>query len=133
MDWLDLEAGPGVDFVLDDPHTLPFGDAEFDAVVSSSVFEHTDFFWELFKEMCRCVKPGGHIYINAPSTGPYHPFPHDSWRFYSDAGYSLEKWSAHCGYPVKAHHISVDTGTNSVILLLFFLDSMIKRYLQIIN
>ena len=61
--------------------------------------------------MCRCVKPGGHIYVNAPSTGPHHPFPHDSWRFYSDAGISLEKWSIECGYPVMAHHVSVDTNT----------------------
>mgnify|MGYP001166541216 FL=1 len=112
-EWIgaDLEAGPGVDVVLEDPHKLPFEDASFDVVLSSSVFEHTDFFWELFKEKCRCVKPGGYIYINAPSTGEYHPYPHDSWRFYRDAGYSLEKWSVHCGYPVKAHHLSVDSGT----------------------
>ena len=70
-EWIgaDLEAGPGVDVVLEDPHKLPFEDASFDVVLSSSVFEHTDFFWELFKEKCRCVKPGGYIYINAPSTG----------------------------------------------------------------
>jgi len=113
-EWIgvDLEEGPGVDVVLEDPHKLPFPDNSFDAVISSSVFEHADFFWEIFKEKCRCVKPGGHIYINAPSTGEYHPYPSDSWRFYRDAAFSLEKWSRVCGYPVRTHHASVDTGTH---------------------
>ena len=101
----------GVDIVLENPHKLPFSDETFDVVLSSSVFEHTDFFWELFKEKCRCVKPGGYIYINAPSAGEYHGHPTDSWRFYRDAGFSLEKWSKFCGYPVRAIHCSVDTNT----------------------
>ena len=108
---VDLQEGAGVDYVLSDPHHLPFPDASFDAVVSSSVFEHTEFFWELFKEKCRCVKPGGYIYINAPSSGEYHGYPTDSWRFYRDAAFSLEKWSKVCGYPVRTLHASVDTGT----------------------
>ena len=47
---VDLEEGPGVDIVLTDPHKLPFEDNSFDVILSSSVFEHTEFFWELFKE-----------------------------------------------------------------------------------
>jgi SAM-dependent methyltransferase len=108
---VDLEEGPGVDYVLDDPHKLPFSDSTFDAIISSSVFEHADFFWEIFKEKCRCVKPGGYIYINAPSTGEYHGYPTDSWRFYRDAAFSLEKWAGICGYPVRTIHASVDEGT----------------------
>jgi len=112
-EWIgvDIAPGPGVDIVLENPHKLPFSDETFDVVLSSSVFEHTDFFWELFKEKCRCVKPGGYIYINAPSAGEYHGHPTDSWRFYRDAGFSLEKWSKFCGYPVRAIHCSVDTNT----------------------
>ena len=108
---VDLEEGPGVDIVLTDPHKLPFEDNSFDVILSSSVFEHTEFFWELFKEKCRCVKPGGYIYINAPSSGEYHPYPTDSWRFYRDAAFSLEKWAQHCGYPAKTLHASVDSDT----------------------
>lgn len=108
---VDLEEGPGVDIVLDDPHKLPFEDCSFDAVLSSSVFEHTEFFWELFKEKCRCVKPGGYIYINAPSSGEYHPYPTDSWRFYRDAGFSLEKWAKKCGYHITPLHVSTDSET----------------------
>ena len=46
-----------------------------------------------FKEMCRIVKPTGYIYVNAPSAGPYHMYPGDNWRFYSDAGHALAYWS----------------------------------------
>jgi hypothetical protein len=31
--------------------------------------------------------------LNVPSTGPYHKYPGDNWRFYSDAGQALAYWS----------------------------------------
>ena len=43
--------------------------------------------------MCRIVKPTGYIYVNAPSASPYHMYPGDNWRFYSDAGQTLAYWS----------------------------------------
>ena len=50
---VDLEEGPGVDIVLNDPHKLPLIlTLNCDAIVSSSVFEHTDFFGNYLK---RCV------------------------------------------------------------------------------
>jgi hypothetical protein len=44
--------------------------------------------------MTRIIKPTGFIYINAPTAGPYHSYPGDNWRFYSDAGQALAFWSA---------------------------------------
>jgi hypothetical protein len=43
--------------------------------------------------MARVVKPGGFIYLNAPSNGYVHNHPLDVWRFYPDAGIALEKWA----------------------------------------
>ena len=43
--------------------------------------------------MTRIIKPSGYIYINAPTTGHYHCYPGDNWRFYSDAGQALAYWS----------------------------------------
>tara|TARA_B100001250_G_scaffold283704_1_gene245773 strand:- start:227 stop:769 length:543 start_codon:yes stop_codon:yes gene_type:complete len=113
-DWIgvDITKGPGVDIVLKDPHKIPFPDGYFDASIASSVYEHVLFPWELFKEQCRCVKVGGHIYINAPSTGDYHPYPIDAWRFYLDSARSLQHWAAKAGYPVFCHHASTDAGTH---------------------
>jgi len=94
---VDIEAGPGVDHVLADPYVLPFDDASFDTVVSSSCFEHTPFFWLAFLEQVRVLKPGGFLYASAPSNGPYHGYPYDHWRFYPDAGLALEAWARRCG------------------------------------
>jgi len=88
----DLGAGKGVDVVLEDPHHLPFPDASFDAVVSTSCFEHDTFFWLTFLECLRVLRLGGHFYLNAPSNGVYHTYPDDNWRFYPDAGRALVKW-----------------------------------------
>ncbi len=97
---IDLAAGPGVDIVLKDAWSYPFPDASFDVVVSTSTFEHDRLFWLTFLEMCRVLKPGGFIYINAPSNGNYHTYPLDCWRFYPDAGVALEAWAQRMGRPI---------------------------------
>ncbi len=97
---VDMEAGPCVDVVLTDPLKLPFADREVDCTISSSTFEHVGFFWELFLELCRITKPGGYIYINAPSNGEFHRYPADYWRFYPDAGLGLAEWANHSGIDV---------------------------------
>ena len=83
-----------------------FDDCSVDLIVSTSCFEHDPCFWLTFKEMTRIVKTSGYIYINAPTSGPYHTYPGDNWRFYSDAGQALSYWSGkqianETIYPVK--------------------------------
>jgi SAM-dependent methyltransferase len=84
---------------------FPFPDESFDLIVSTSCFEHDPCFWMTFREMARVIKKGGYIYMNAPSNGPYHGYPGDNWRFYSDAGQALAYWSGKTidgkSYPVK--------------------------------
>ena len=77
---IDLAAGPGVDLVLDDPYVYPFPDGHFDCVISTSCLEHDRMFWLTFLECSRVLSPRGVLYINAPSGGPYHGYPHDYWR-----------------------------------------------------
>lgn len=96
---VDLTPGPGVELVLQDPHRLPFDDDSFDVVVSTSCLEHDPLFWLTFGEMLRVVRPGGFVYINAPSNGVYHGYPFDHWRFYPDAGRALEAWSRRLSRP----------------------------------
>jgi SAM-dependent methyltransferase len=99
INWVgvDLEPGPGVDRVLTDPYVLPFEEGEFDAVVTSSTFEHNAMFWLTFTEAVRVTKRGGLIYLNAPSNGLVHKYPIDAWRFFPDAGIALEEWSRRNG------------------------------------
>jgi SAM-dependent methyltransferase len=95
---VDLREGPGVDVILTDPYVLPFEDNTFDYAISSSCFEHIDFFWLSYLEIMRVLKPSGVLYLNAPSTGDFHRFPIDSWRFFPDSGHSLVKWSKRNGH-----------------------------------
>jgi SAM-dependent methyltransferase len=97
---VDITAGQGVDIVLEDPHVLPFADQSFDAVVTTSCFEHDSMFWVSFLEILRVTRPGGYVYINAPSNGWYHTYPRDNWRFYPDAGLTLQDWGRRQGYEV---------------------------------
>ena len=89
---LDLEAGPNVDVVLPSPYTFPFADAHFDVIVSGQAFEHVKFFWLTWMEMVRTLKPGGYIFLIAPSRGPEHRFPVDCWRFYPDGYRALAEY-----------------------------------------
>ena len=88
---VDLEPGAGVDIVLDDPYVLPFSDSSFDIVVTGNTFEHADFFWKTFAELCRVVSPIGVVILLVPSAGPVHRYPTDSYRFQPDAMAALAK------------------------------------------
>lgn len=90
---VDMEEDISVDIVLPPGEKLPFEDSSVDLIVSTSCFEHDPCFWLTFKEMTRIIKPSGYIYINGPTSGPYHTYPCDNWRFYSDAGQALAFWS----------------------------------------
>lgn len=90
---VDQSPHRSVDVVCRAGSPLPFEDNSMDAVVSTSCFEHDPCFWLTFREMCRVIKNHGFVYINAPSSGPYHGYPGDCWRFYKDAAQSLAQWS----------------------------------------
>jgi predicted SAM-dependent methyltransferase len=90
---VDFVAGKNVDVVLDNPYSLPFGDASVDVVLSSSVFEHSEMFWMVFFEIMRIFKPHGLLYLNAPSNGSFHRYPVDCWRFYPDSGHAMITWA----------------------------------------
>lgn len=95
---VDVHQGPGVDVVLDDPYILPLVDNSVDFVISSSCFEHSEFFWLSFLEILRVLKPSGIFYLNAPSNGDFHRDSADCWRFYPDSGRALADWGKKSGY-----------------------------------
>jgi hypothetical protein len=107
---LDMEEGPNVD-IVGVSHEIPFEKDEFDIIISSSCFEHDDMFWISYQEMCRVLKPGGYMYIQAPSNGPYHGWPGDNWRFYIDSWKALEKWGKKLGYEIELIEHYIDEVT----------------------
>lgn len=98
---LDMEAGRGVDLVVAPGGSLPLADGSADVVVTSSAFEHDACFWETFLELVRILRPGGLLYVNAPSNGSFHRYPLDCWRFYPDAGLALTRWAERRGVAVE--------------------------------
>ena len=95
---VDFVDGKNVDVILNDPYSLPFKENEFDVILCSSCFEHSDMFWISFLEIMRILKPNGLFYLNVPSNGIFHYYPVDSWRFYPHSGTSLSKWAKRNGY-----------------------------------
>jgi SAM-dependent methyltransferase len=95
---VDMIEDKNVDIVVTDPYVLPFADNSVDVVVSSSCFEHSEFFWLLFNDIMRALKPNGIFYLNVPSNGNFHRYPVDCWRFYPDSAKALCKWANRSGY-----------------------------------
>lgn len=91
---VDLTPGPNVDVVLTSPYRLPFPSHSVDVVVSGQAFEHVEYFWLTWLEMARVLRPGGLIFLLAPSRGPEHRYPQDCWRFYPDGYRALAKYAA---------------------------------------
>ena len=89
---VDLSAGPNVDLVLASPYHLPLPDASTDLIISGQAFEHIEFFWLTWLEMVRVLKPGGMIFLLAPSRGSEHRYPVDCWRFYPDSYRALASY-----------------------------------------
>lgn len=98
---LDLEPGNNVDIVLSSPYRFPLATRSVDVVVSGQAFEHIEYFWISWLEMLRVLKPGGLIFLIAPSRGYEHRYPQDCWRFYPDAWRALARFGA-CDL-VEAH------------------------------
>ncbi|NTF42805.1 methyltransferase domain-containing protein [Rhizobium rhizogenes] len=111
---LDAEYGKSVDIKVKIGDPLPFRDNFADCLVSSSQLEHDEFFWITFLEYARVIRPGGLIYINAPSNGDYHRYPNDNWRFYPDCGKVLKKWAQKNGYDVELIESFVANRQNDV-------------------
>lgn len=81
---LDIEPGPNVDVVADDPYHYPFDDGAFDIVMSGSTMEHVQAIWRWVPELARLAKPGGLLVILVPHKFELHRFPVDCWRVFPD-------------------------------------------------
>lgn len=97
---MDLAPGNGVDLVITPGEPFPITDNSVDVAVTSSAFEHDVCFWETFLDLMRVLKPGGLLYVNAPSNHAFHRYPVDCWRFYPDAGFALTVWASRRGVSV---------------------------------
>lgn len=90
---LDIEAGPNVDVVMNEPYNWDnIPDESFDFVISANAFEHIEYPWLTIKLIHSKLKQGGIACIHAPLTIGEHRYPVDCYRYYSDGFKALAKW-----------------------------------------
>jgi len=110
---VDVVPGENVDLVMKKPYRIPAKSNSFDLVITGSAFEHITFMWASFLEICRVLRPGGLIFLTAPSRGHIH-FEMDCWRFYPDSMRALAAFArvdlleAHTDMPPKHPRGGVD-------------------------
>jgi hypothetical protein len=81
----DIEDGDGVDLVADLEELDTVTAERFDAIFSHSTLEHVKRPWVAVKSMANALKTGGVLYIHSHQTFPLHGYPHDHFRFSTDA------------------------------------------------
>ncbi|MBN2588506.1 MAG: class I SAM-dependent methyltransferase [Sedimentisphaerales bacterium] len=83
---LDMEAGQGVDIVLDLTNDFKkidseLGNKRFGTIFCLSVLEHCDNPFKMAENLAILLKPGGMICIGVPFSWQIHGYPNDYWRF----------------------------------------------------
>lgn len=81
---LDIVAGPNVDILCADPYNFPFGDGQFDIVISGSAMEHVEAFWLWMPELVRLVRPGGLLAVITHIHWQLNHHRPDCWRILPD-------------------------------------------------
>jgi hypothetical protein len=77
---VDMEAGRGVDRVLDLEEPLPDRFGDFDHIECTSVLEHSRRPWLMAANLERALVGGGTIIVLVPWVWRIHAYPSDYWR-----------------------------------------------------
>ena len=121
VDWGDPESIPeGVVYKKADLNKdkVPFPDDTFDFVIASHIIEHLEDQLAFFGECVRVCKPGGIIYVEAPSERsmwlPGNPFNHDqfySLSFFDDPTHFRRPWTPQALYRLTLYYSCVPLKT----------------------
>ncbi len=68
-------------FEVGDGCAMSFPDASYDTVVNLQVLEHVFEPNLMMREMCRVLRPGGHLIMLIPQTSTLHLIPHHYYNF----------------------------------------------------
>lgn len=91
---VDIEKGPNVDVVLEDPYSWNnIENNSFDFVISGNAFEHIEYPWVTMGQIRNKLKDDGLACILAPFNLSEHKYPTDCYRYYPDGMIALAKWA----------------------------------------
>jgi SAM-dependent methyltransferase len=98
----DMREGTGVDKILN-LHSIDLPSDMVGTVICLDTLEHVEFPHKALEEIHRILKPSGVVIISSVMDFPVHDFPHDYWRFTTEAFSSLLRpfRSAFVGYAGK--------------------------------
>ena len=124
----DIIEGEGVD-VVGDAHKLSdhFEPAQFDFVLSVSVFEHLLFPWKAVMEIHRVLAPGGLVYLSTHPAWPAHELPWDFWRFPQGGFHAL--FNRQTGFEI----LTLNEGLPALMYSLVDDDATAHHYLHPVN
>jgi ubiquinone/menaquinone biosynthesis C-methylase UbiE len=74
---------PGLELVQADARELPFGEAEFDAVLALDLVPHVGELEQVLSEFARVVRPGGQVVFDTTNRSPWWTLAYPSyvdWR-----------------------------------------------------
>jgi SAM-dependent methyltransferase len=85
--------------------SVPRRDNYYDVIVNTQVLEHVQRPWEVIRECCRILKPGGRLLLTVPQSSPIHEAPYHYFNFtkyglellFRDAGLETESIKAKGG------------------------------------
>ncbi len=95
---VDVGDNPHADLLIEPESRLPFGDNEFDIVLSSQVLEHVENVDKYLNECRRVLKTDGLLILSTHGTWQYHSHPVDVQRWTS---YGLKKLITGYGFNIK--------------------------------
>ena len=100
---LDIEGAQDNGFYAEgvtyyDGKHIPFEDSTFDSVLSVEVFEHVEYLEQIFEELNRIMKIGGHMLFTVPMNFPCHLEPYDFRRF---TKWGIKKMLEEHGFEIK--------------------------------
>ena len=102
---MDVEAGPNVDLVVEEPYNWKeIADESYDIVICGQALEHIEYPWETMREIARVMKKGGLCCVVFPSKGPLHYYPLDCWRIMPQGAEALAKWAGLKVLDVRESH-----------------------------
>ena len=76
----DVEGGPRVRYCCP-LERLEIADASFDVALCTQVLEHVRDPRAALREIGRVLRPGGYAFLTTHGVWPFHPYPHDCWRW----------------------------------------------------
>ena len=78
---LDENEDERLQVVIGDGCNMEFQDERYDTVINIQVLEHVYEPIAMMQEMCRVLKPGGHLIMLVPQTSTLHMIPHHYYNF----------------------------------------------------